>query len=169
MYDKASDLYNDLLAIYFNEYNQLSVAKRNKMKHKYDPIKLFLETCNYDVWFENEKSTDKEELSDTTRKSDKKDSVDLSDMPALEGDEEVKKRTGLKILTPNKLLTRLSVLVAQRKARNNSYKLKNEIRQILDLLYQHNKITEIVYNNLIKSLLYGRKYDCDKRSQNFLF
>ena len=32
---------------------------------------------------------------------------------------------GLKILTPNKLLTRLSILLAEIKAGNNSYKLKN--------------------------------------------
>ena len=63
-----------------------------------------------------------------------------------------KEGTGVKILTPNKLLTRLPVLLAQRKAGYNSYKLKNEIRQILYLLYQHNKITKKVYNNLIKSL-----------------
>ena len=68
------------------------------------------------------------------------------------GEEEVKEEKGLKILTPNKLLTRLPILLAQIKAGNNSYKLKNEIRQILYLLYQHNKITKKVYNNLIKSL-----------------
>ena len=43
--------------------------------------------------------------------------------------------TGLKVLTPNKLLTTLSVLLVQMKAENNSYKLKNEIRQILYFLY----------------------------------
>ena len=74
-------------------------------------------------------------------------------MSSLESDEEeVKEKNALKILTPNKLLTRLPILLAQIKARNNSYKLKNEIRQILYLLYQDNKITKTVYNNLIKSL-----------------
>ena len=73
-------------------------------------------------------------------------------MPPLEADEEVKEGIGLKILTPNKLLTRLPILIVQIKAGNNSYKLKNEIRQILHLLHQHNKITKTVYNNLIKSL-----------------
>ena len=74
-------------------------------------------------------------------------------MSSLESDEEeVKEKNALKILTPNKLLTRLPILLAQIKARNNSYKLKNEIRQILYLLYQDNKITKKVYNNLIKSL-----------------
>ena len=79
--------------------------------------------------------------------------VDLSDMPPLEGDqEEVKEETGLKVLTPNKLLTRRLLLLAPVKAGNNSKKLKNEIRKILYLLYQHNKITKKVYNNFIKSL-----------------
>ena len=71
-------------------------------------------------------------------------------MPALEGDEKVKEGKGLKILTPNKLLTRLPILLAQMKVGNNSDKLKNKIRQILYLLYQKNKITKNVYN-LIKS------------------
>ena len=63
-----------------------------------------------------------------------------------------KEGKGLKILTPSKLLTRFEKLLTQIKARNNSYKLKNEIRQILYYLYQHNKITKQVYNNLIKTL-----------------
>ena len=37
----------------------------------------------------------------------------------------------LKILTPNQMLSRLPVSLAQLKARNNSEKLKNEIRQLL--------------------------------------
>ena len=80
---------------------------------------------------------------DTTRKSDKEESVDLSEIPPTEGDkEEVKEEKGLKILTPNKLLTRLPILLAQINSRINSKKFKNETRQILYLLYQHNKITK---------------------------
>ena len=73
------------------------------------------------------------------------------------------------MLTPNKLLTRLPILLAQINAGSNSYQLKNEIRQILYLLYQQNKIVKKVYDNLIKSLQSWKKYDCDKRSQNILF
>ena len=40
-------------------------------------------------------------------------------------------RTGLAILTQNKLLIRLQILLTQIKAWNNSSKLKNEIRQRL--------------------------------------
>ena len=73
-------------------------------------------------------------------------------MPPLEGDERVKEGKELKIITPNKLLTRLPILLALIKAGNNSYKFKNEVRQMLYLLYSHNKITRKVYKNLIKSL-----------------
>ena len=38
---------------------------------------------------------------------------------------------GLKILTPNQMLSRLPITLAQLKARNNYDKLKNEIRQLL--------------------------------------
>ena len=53
-----------------------------------------------------------------------------------------------KNLTPNKLLTTLPILLEQIKA-GNSNKLKNETRQTLYLLYQHNKITKKVYNKVI--------------------
>ena len=55
--------------------------------------------------------------------------------------------TGLTIKIPNKLLTRLPVLLSQISAGNNSYKVKNEIRQILYLLYHYNKTTKKLYNN----------------------
>ena len=71
--------------------------------------------------------------------------IDILDMPPLE-------RKGLKTLIPSKLLARLPTLLAQINARNNSQKLKNEIRQMLYLLYQHGKITKKVYDNLFKSL-----------------
>ena len=71
-------------------------------------------------------------------------------MPPLEDDEEeVKEGKVLKILTPKKVLTRLPILLAQIKSGNNSYKFKNEIRNILYLLYQHNKITKSVYKRTL--------------------
>ena len=83
------------------------------------------------------------------------DEYDLPPMSALEGDEEVKlepgetvvdrvklisqkgkaSRTGLKVLTPKKLLTRLAILLAQIKAGKNSYNMKNENRKIIYLFY----------------------------------
>ena len=45
-------------------------------------------------------------------------------------------------LTPSKLIDRLSALLTQVKAGNNSSKLKNEIRQRVCLLIQCNKIAK---------------------------
>ena len=57
--------------------------------------------------------------------------------------------TGLKILTPNQMLSRLPVTLAQLKAGNNSEKLKNKIRQLLYSLYRSKNMTKQVYNDLI--------------------
>ena len=66
--------------------------------------------------------------------------------PPLESDGgDVKEGKRLKIVISNKLLNKFPLLLAQLKAGNYSYKLKNEIRQALDLLHQHNKITESLY------------------------
>ena len=43
---------------------------------------------------------------------------------------------GLKILTPDQMLSRLPITLAQLKAGNNSEKLKNEMRQLLYSLYR---------------------------------
>ena len=60
--------------------------------------------------------------------------------------------TGLKILTPNQMLKRLPIALAQIKAGNNSETLLNEIRQIVYSLYRSKEITKNVYNNIIKSI-----------------
>ena len=57
--------------------------------------------------------------------------------------------TGLKVLTPNQILSRLPITLAQLKARNNSEKLKNEIRQLLYSLYHSKNMTKQVYSSLI--------------------
>ena len=62
--------------------------------------------------------------------------------------------TGLKILTPNQMLKRLPIALAQIKAGNNSESLLNEIRQIAYSLYRSKEITKKykIYNNIIKSI-----------------
>ena len=52
---------------------------------------------------------------------------------------------GLKTLTPNQMLRRLPITLAQLKAGNNSEKLKNEIRQLLYTLYRPKQL----YKSLI--------------------
>ena len=55
----------------------------------------------------------------------------------------------LKILTPEQMLARLPISLAQIQAGNNSQKLKNEVRQLLYSLYRSKKINKLVYNHLI--------------------
>ena len=43
---------------------------------------------------------------------------------------------GLKLLTPNQMLSRLPISLAQLKAGNDSEKLKNKIRQITKNIYK---------------------------------
>ena len=75
-------------------------------------------------------------------------------MPELESDEYAAERRnksgeGSKILTPNQILSRLPITLAQLKAGNNSQKLKNEIRQLLHSLYRSKKLTKQLYKSLV--------------------
>ena len=56
---------------------------------------------------------------------------------------------GLRILTPNQMLSRLPIYLAQLKAGNNSEKLKNEIVQLLYSLYRSKKLTKKLYKSLV--------------------
>ena len=62
------------------------------------------------------------------------------------------KGQGLKILTPDQILSRLPITLAQLKAGNNSEKLKNEIRELFYSLYRSKKLTKTLYNNLINTI-----------------
>ena len=62
---------------------------------------------------------------------------------------------GLKILTNKQILNLLPILLAQIEAGNNTFKLKNEAKQILYSLYRSKVLSKTVYNNLIKSIRYA--------------
>ena len=62
------------------------------------------------------------------------------------------KGQGIKILTPNQMLNRLPIALAQLQAGNNSNKLKNEIRQLLYSLYRSKNMTKQAYNNLMNCI-----------------
>ena len=70
------------------------------------------------------------------------------------GEESTTKGKGLKILTPNQMLNRLPITLAQLNVGNNSEKLKNKIRQLLYSLYRSKKLTKQLYTKqLYKSLI----------------
>ena len=85
-----------------------------------------------------EKGLDFNEQPDTIHSSEES---PRNIMPELESEEfaEQRRKTkgqGLKVLTPQQILSRLPISLTQLKAGNNSEKLKNEIRQLLYSLYR---------------------------------
>ena len=140
-----SELYNKRFENYYDQYDELSDAEIDKLNQKFKLINLKLKDYDYDGW-----STE-EELDNKRLEGDEE---GLNYLPPQEDvEEEVKEEKGMKILTSNELSTRLPILLAQIKAGNNSYKLKNVLRQISYLLYQHNRTTKNIYNNLMERIL----------------
>ena len=70
----------------------------------------------------------------------------------LKFNEQNQQGKGFKILTPDQMLSRLPISLAQLEAGNNSSKLKNETRQLLYSLYCSKNMTKQIYNNLIKHM-----------------
>ena len=76
-------------------------------------------------------------------KQESNEQLDTTDITELESEEsalEGRNQQGqrLKILTPDQMLSRLPITLAQLKAGNNSQKLLNEIRQLLYSFYRSN-------------------------------
>ena len=78
----------------------------------------------------------------------------FDDYLSMVSEAKLKATTGTKpkILTPEQMLQRLPIALAQVKAVNNSENLLNQIRKIVYSLYQSKEITKKVYNNIIKSI-----------------
>ena len=79
-------------------------------------------------------------------------------MPDLETEESAEESRnqrgqGLKILTPQEMLSRLPISLVQLKAGNNSEKPKNEIRQLLYSLYRSKKLSKTVYKHLMNTII----------------
>ena len=114
--------------------------KKKRISEIYDPKNLLGKGQRFIVDEEKSKSRFEKTIAERVKLTwQKAYNEDLSDMSLLQGDdsdefiyipdlealegEEVKEGKWLKILTPNKLLTRLPILLAQIKSRNNLYRL----------------------------------------------
>ena len=96
------------------------------------------------------------EISGIERK-ESDEQLDTRDMPGLESEQyaeqnKKQKEVGLKVLTSDQMLSRLPITLAQLKARNNSQKLINDIKQLLYSLYRSKKLTKTIYNHLINAI-----------------
>ena len=65
---------------------------------------------------------------------------------------------GLKMLTPEQMLSRLTISLALLKAGNNSQKLKNEIRQLLYSLYRSKKLSKTIYKHFMNAIQKWKQY-----------
>ena len=59
---------------------------------------------------------------------------------------------GLEILTPQQMLNRLPISLAQLQTRNNLQKLKNKTRQLLYSLCRSKKLSKTIYNSLMNTI-----------------
>ena len=96
-----------------------------------------------------------QDIFNEPKKNDKK--PDTTHMPELESEEfdaqrKNQQRQRLKTLSPNQMLSRLTISLAQLKAGNNSKKLENEIRQQLLFVQikKTNQQSTIIWSTLFK-------------------
>ena len=90
-----------------------------------------------------------EKISKAEKETEKPDKLVEIVEDILKFNEQQQSGKGLKILTPQQMLSRLPITLALLKAGKNSEKLKNEIRQLLYCLYRSKNITKQLHNNLI--------------------
>ena len=144
---KEQNINNELFKHYFNYqspskmYNTLSDTK-NTEKHniQVNLIKSGLIDLQKDI-----ENTSKDDVNKIEEMNKIADIVEL----ILNFNNDDQQGKGLKILTPNQMLSRLPISLAQLKAGNNSEKLKNEIRQLLYSLYRSKTLTKQIYKSLI--------------------
>ena len=83
-------------------------------------------------------------MSDDEKKIEKRNEIIYIVEIILELSNQNQQGHGLKIPTPDQMLSRLTISLAQLKAENNSEKLKKEIRQLLHSLYRSKMLTKTV-------------------------
>ena len=90
-----------------------------------------------------------EKMSEDEKRIEKPDEILKIVEDILNFNKQNQQGKSFKILTPNQMLSRSPITLAQLKAGNNSEKLKSEIRQLLYSLYRSENMTKQVYNNLL--------------------
>ena len=136
--NKSKDINYFLFKHYFNFIYPSDLVK------KLFEIKDKKENKDFVEEIKNSWSKIKDEIEDMSKDERKSKGLDkileiLKEI--LKFNEQNQQGKGLKILTPNQMLNRLPIALAQLKAGNNSNKLKNEIRQPLYSLYRSKNMT----------------------------
>ena len=119
-----------------------SVYKANDKKNNHKLVNMFktglsdLKTKIEDKGEEEKEIEEPSEIVDVVKKT-------------LKFNKQKKQGQGRQILTPDQMLSRLPISLAQLKAGNNSQELKNKIRQLLHSLYRSKKLTKQLYKSLV--------------------
>ena len=71
----------------------------------------------------------------------------------LDFNEESQEGHGLRIITPEQILSRLPISLTQLKVGKSSKKLMNEIRQLLYSLYRSKKLRKTIYKHLMNTVI----------------
>ena len=145
---KSKDINNDLFKNHFDFSTPAALTKKLfETKDARENSKFVTEIKNR--WSNLKDKT--EEMSKEEIKNKKSNEILEIINKIVDFTKEVQKQqgSGLNILTPNQMLSRLLVTLTQLKAGNNSAKIKNEIRQLLYSLYRSKKLTKQIYKSLI--------------------
>ena len=141
---ESEDINNDLFAKYLNFSKPIDLTKKlYETKDAKENSELVEEIKNR--W--SNLKDEVEKMSEDEKEIQKPDKILKIVKEILDFNKEIQNQwgSGLKILTPNQMLSRLPISLAQLKAGNNSEKLKNEIRQLLYSLYRSKKLTKNFY------------------------
>ena len=146
--DESKSISYELFKNHFNFVSPSALTKQlyeTKNKNKNNELVNVIKSGLIDLKDETEKMS-KEEIE-----NEKPDKILKVVEEILDFNNKFQKQqgSGLNILTPNQMLSRLPIVLAQLKAGNNSEELKNEIRQIFYSLYRSKKLTKQLYKSLI--------------------
>ena len=125
---KKENINNELFKEYFDYSNPETMIKRLKDADD-EKNKNIVKSINKNL--NKMKKIIKNVPEDKTFKTEENEKIIDIVERILELNSEKQLGLGLKILTPNQMLSRLPITLAQLKAGNNSEKLKNKIRQLL--------------------------------------
>ena len=65
MHKNDANLYNTLLAIYFNEYNNFTDEWKDKINKKYNPSNLSVKGHKYDEWYKKDEEKNNSQPEET--------------------------------------------------------------------------------------------------------
>ena len=132
---------------YFIDYQSPSSMYKELSKTKYTETEVRVDLIK-EVLNKMKKVIENVPKDDVLKIEENEKIIDIVER-ILELNKKTQSGQGLKILTPNQMLSRLPITLAQLKAGNNSEKLKNEIRQLLYSLYRSKKLTKQLHKSLI--------------------